>query len=120
MAFFGKKTVFADLRLHKKQAGLVTTGTLKLRTSADTFSDVTYTNVCLWPVTKTSSLGTGGLSAVRTRLTAWRVGEASAPTVDSKWVVGGVSYLIVSLTSRHNHDESSGYAIYDCDVTRAG
>lgn len=117
--FFGRATVLADLRLHKMQAGLVTTGTLSVRTSGDTFSTVAYTNVCLWPVRKTSAIGAGGMPPTNTTVTAWRVGESSAPTIDCKWSIGGVTYLIVGVTSRHNHDESSGYAIYDCDVVKA-
>lgn len=118
MAFFGRETVLADLRLHKAQAGLVTAGTLRVRGASDTFTDVAYENVCLWPPREMTGLGGGGAATQGATVTAWRTGEASAPSVDDKWVIGGVSFLIVSRTARHSHDEASGYAIYDCQVSR--
>lgn len=119
MPFFGRETVVADLRLHKDQAGLVTTGTLKNRVSGTIpTTGVSYAAVCLWPVQKQSALGVGGLPPATSQLTAWRVGETTAPQADGTWTVGGVSYLIVGVSPRHNHDEASNYAIYDCDVAR--
>lgn len=114
--FFGKQTVKADLRLHKKQAGLVTTGTLNILGSAS----VSYANVCVWPVTEVSGLGQEQAAHQQTMITAWRLGESRAPRVDDTWTVGGKVYGIVSINPRHNNDESSGYAIYDCTCTRKG
>lgn len=114
--FFGRKTVQADLRLHKMQAGLVTTGTLNILGDGT----VAYTNVCVWPVTEVSGLGQETAAYQQTLVTAWRLGESRAPRVDDTWTVGGKVYNIVSINPRHNHDESSGYAIYDCTCTRKG
>jgi hypothetical protein len=119
MAFFGRDTVLADLRMHRQQAGLVVAGTLKNRVSGTIPSTgVSYEAVCLWPVAKRSALGSGGLPTASAQLTAWRVGETTAPQVDGTWTVGGVSYLTLAVTPRHNHDESSNFAIYDCDVAK--
>ncbi len=115
MAFFGKKTVLADLRLHKMQAGLVTTGTLNRRGT----TGVSYSNVCIWPGDENSALGSGGNPRVSGLLTAWPVGESDAPRADDTWTVGGLTFLVLSVTKRHYHDESSNYAIYDCRWTRA-
>lgn len=116
MAFFGADTVRADLRLHRQQAGLVTAGTLNVQTGGT----VAYANVCLWPENDVSALGGGGMPFVGSMVTAWRVGEADpAPRPDDTWTVGGTDYLISSVRKRHNHDEASGYAIYDCQVSRA-
>lgn len=114
MAFFGRATVLADLRLHKDQAGLVTTGTLNRRGS----SSVSYSNVCVWPGDENSALGRDGNASVNGMLTAWRLGESDGPRADDTWAVGGVTYTVLSVTKRHNHDESSGYAIYDCRWVR--
>lgn len=114
--FFGRRTVAADLRLHKKQAGLVTTGTLNLMNGGT----VSYSNVCKWPVTEVSGLGQETAAHQETMITAWRQGESQAPRVDDTWTIGGKIFGIVSINPRHNDDESSGYAIYDCTCTRKG
>lgn len=114
--FFGRQTVAADLRLHKKQAGLVTTGTLNLQGGGT----VSYSNVCLWPTTEITGLGQEMAAHQETMVTAWRQGESQPPRVDDTWTIGGKNYGIVVVNIRHNHDESSGYAIYDCTCTRKG
>lgn len=114
--FFGRRTVEADLRLHKMQAGLVTTGTLNLMNGGT----VAYANVCKWPVLEVSGLGQETAAHQETMITAWRLGESQAPRADDIWAVGGKLYGIVTANTRHNHDESSGYAIYDCTCTRKG
>ena len=111
--------MLADLRLHKAQAGLVTTGTLKNRVSGTIpATGVSFAAVCLWPQQKSSALGVGGLPTSRGQLTAWRAGETTAPQVDGTWTVGAVTVLITGVRPRHNHDEASNYAIYDCDVVK--
>lgn len=116
MPFFGRQTVLADLRLHKSQAGLVTTATLgRLGTTS-----VGYSNACLWPTDERTALGEGGMPIESGMVTVWRTGEADAPRADDTWTIGGVSYLVTSVTKRHYHHESSGYAIYDCRVSRTG
>ena len=114
MAFFGRETVLADLRLHKEQAGAVTAGTLTLLGGAA----VTYADVCLWPSTHQTGLGGPQVPLKTAQLTAWRHGEASAPRPDDSWTVGGVAYQIQSVTKRLHADESAGFCIYDCDVVR--
>jgi hypothetical protein len=114
MAFFGRDTVLADLRMHRQQAGLVTTGTLNRRGT----TSVAYENVCLWPGDESTALGVGGNPSVSGQLTAWRVGEADEPRADDTWTVGGVTVTVLSVGKRHNHDEASGFAIYDCRWVR--
>jgi hypothetical protein len=114
--FFGRVSVLADLRLHKEQAGGVTTGTLKVLGG----SNVAYANVCLWPTDERSAFGEGGLPVRSSQLTAWRVGESAPPRPDSSWTIGGVDYLIQRVSKRLHADESDGYCIYDCDVARPG
>ena len=117
--FFGVQTVRADLRLHKAQAGLVTSGVL-VGTNVTTAFTQAYANVCLWPENEASALGIGGMPFGDSTVTAWRDGETTAPKPDDKWTINGVSYLIVSIRKRHNHDEAAkSCAIYDCGVSRA-
>lgn len=120
MAFFGQETVLADLDLHKDMAGLVTTGTLSryIDGTYDPANDVAYANVCLWPGTTHSSLGIGGGAYDESAFCAWRTGESEKPRGQDKWTVAGVEYLIETVASRLNDDESEGYAIYDCQVSR--
>lgn len=114
MAFFGRETVLADLRLHKDQAGLVTTGTLNRRGT----SSVSYANVCLWPGDENSAIGSDGNASIGGMLTMWRVGESDKPRADDTVTVSSQTVLLLSVTARHNHNESSGYAIYDCRWVR--
>lgn len=117
MAFFGRRTVLADLRLHKMQAGLVGAATL----SRLDLPPIAYAHVCLWPTTEVSALGTGdGLPSDDGQVTAWRVGETAAPRPDDSWTVGGVDYLIAEVAKRHSHDEAAGFCIYDCKIGRPG
>jgi hypothetical protein len=116
MGFLGRESVLADLRLHQEQAGGVTAGTLKVLGA----STVAYSNVCLWPSTERTALGVGGVPSETAQLTAWRVGESEAPRPDDSWTVGGVDYLVSAVTKRLWADESSGYCVYDCDVTGPG
>ncbi len=125
--FFGKTSVLADLRLHKKQAGLVTTGTLSryLNGTYDPVNDVALANVCLWPNPTYSSLGTGGGAYNAGPVCIWRTGESipdiggiAAPKGQDKLTIGGTEYLLESVAPRLNADEANGYAIYDCQVTR--
>ncbi len=118
--FFGKVSVLADLRLHKQQAGLVTTGTLaRLKNGTyDPVNEVAYANVCLWPGSTYSTLGSGGPAYDQSQFCAWRTGEAEKPRGQDKWIVGGIEYVIQSVTTRLNADENEGYAVYDCTVAR--
>jgi hypothetical protein len=118
MAFFGRRTVLADLRLHKMQAGLVGAATL----SRLDLPPIAYGNVCLWPTTESSALDTDeGLPSDDGKVTAWRtsVSEA-APRPDDSWTINGVDYLITEVAKRHNHDEAAGFCIYDCAIGRPG
>lgn len=114
--FFGRETVLADLRLHKAQAGLVSSAVLGLFGGGT----VSYENVCIWPVTEVSGLGQETAAHQQTIITAWRIGEAQPPRADDTWTKDGKVYGIIEVAKRHNHDESSGYAIYDCTCTRKG
>ncbi len=118
MAFYGRRSVLADLRLHKMQAGLVIAATL----SRLDLPPIAYANVCLWPTTEVSALGTNddGLPSDDGQITAWRVGEAAAPRPDDSWTISGLDYLISEVTKRLNHDESAGFCIYDCKSGRPG
>lgn len=116
MPFFGRQTVLADLRLHKQQAGLVTSGTLNMQGGAS----VSYSNVCVWPIQEVSGLGQEMAAHQQTTLRAWRTGETQGPRADDTWTVAGKIYNVMSVVPSHNHDESSNYAIYDCLVTRKG
>ncbi len=125
--FYGKTTVLADLRLHKAQAGLVTTGTVSryINGTYDPVNDVELENVCLWPNPTYSSLGTGGGAYNAGPVCIWRTGEdfpviggISAPKGQDRLTIGGTVYLIESVAPRLNADEDEGYAIYDCQVTR--
>lgn len=118
MAFFGRNTVLADLRLHKHQAGLVTSGTLTTFGTGST--SVSYANVCVWPVHEISGMGMEQAAHQQTTITAWRIGETTAPRADDIWTVNSNVYAVIDVTARHNHDEASNYAIYDCTCTRKG
>lgn len=118
MAYFGRRTVLADLRLHKMQAGGVGPATL----SRLDLPPVSYANVCLWPTTEVSALGTGeGMPSDDGQVTAWRVNAGEvAPRPDDSWTIGGVDYLITEVAKRHNADEATGSCIYDCKIGRPG
>ncbi len=116
MAFRGRDTVRADLRLHKQMAGGVTAATL-LKQSGGT---VALNNVCLWPDSQGSALGQGGFPARTAKLTFWRLGESDFPRADDRITVGSVTYQVASLDSKaHNADEADGYATYRYTLTKA-
>lgn len=115
MKFFGKQTVLADLRLHKLNAGLVRSGSLRSLSGTVT----TWANIGNWPITESTGMGDGAAQQNVT-ITLWRVGEAVAPRADYTITCEGKTLNIVSVTPRLNEDESANYAIYECQCTRKG
>ena len=115
MAFFGRVTVLADLRLHKEQAGLVTTC---VYTPAGSTAGVTFANACPWPSTVDTALGKGGLPVDSGLVTIWRAGETTAPQIDGQLVIAGQTELIVTVDRRFPADEGSNYCVYDCRTQR--
>jgi hypothetical protein len=113
MAFQGRDGGIADRRL-AQLAGGVTAATLARQGA----SSVSYAYVRMRPMREATGLGGPEVPVKTAMLTAWREGEADEPRPDDSWVVAGVSYLIVGVTKRFDAEESSGYCVYDCDVTR--
>lgn len=114
MSAFGYEWVLQTMEKQPKR----TSATLKRRTTADTFADVAYAAVYVHPVDEESPLGRGGATPQRARITAYRMGESYAPRAGYNWLIGGITYQILSVTSRLNGDEAGGYAVYDTDCSR--
>lgn len=117
--FYGYRTVIADMRKHLRGTGKVTSGTLKVRASGDSFTDVTWQYLYVAPEAETTGFGAGGHPDIKVQyITLWRVGETSKPRPDDKIVVGSDTYLINAVDSRLNADESRNFAVYDCMCVR--
>ena len=115
--FYGYRSVLSDLQKHIRGTGKVTTATLKIRTAlSDTMTSVAWKNVYLWPQDESTGLGSVGHPTLHGRITAWRIGETSAPRVDDKWTVGDTTYLITRVQPRLDADVARNFAVYDCDV----
>ncbi len=111
--FYGYRSVIASLRKHKLGTGKVTSATLKVRGSGDTFADVAYKNAYRWPSSESSGLTGSGYPHTQSRIVLWRLGETTPPRVDDKVTLGGTTFLIVEVTPRLNADEDRNYAVYD-------
>jgi len=114
----GYQWVKADLRKHKRNTRKVVEATLKVRSSGDTFTDVTWKNAYIAPEDETTGFGSGGHPDITARITLWRIKETSKPRPDDKIVIGDDTYLIGRVNSRLNGDESKHFAVYDCDCVR--
>lgn len=116
--FMGRESVVRARDLKRDYGGKLVGGTLKRRSSGDTFVDVTWSNLYVQPITEYGPEETGAGSAQRMRITAYRLGEAYAPRAGNKWSIGGVTYEILTVSARLNADESLNYAVYDTECSR--
>lgn len=115
--YYGKRSVQGMLNLHKKGTGDVRSGTLKKRTSGDTFTSYTFSNSYLHPITTTSGLGGGGSPYQRTRLVIWQMGEAVSPAEDDEFTDhAGNVWSIETVESTLN--ATSLYGVHGCEVYR--
>ncbi len=116
--FYGYRRTIADYR-KQLRTGKVTSGTLKVRIAggADTFTDIPWSNLYVWPQTEVSGFEGTGMSDTNGQLTLYRINESDSPRVDDQIVTGGTTFMIRRVTPRLNADESSSFAVYDCDVT---
>lgn len=114
--FLEFRSVLRDLRKHVFRAGKVTAATLKVRTTGDSFTSVAWKYAYLWPLDENTGLGGEGYPTISGRVTLWRAGETSAPRADDQVVIGSKTYLIVRVQPRLNGDESSNFAVYDCQI----
>lgn len=114
MSFLGRESVERALA-RAERFGKVGAATLTLTDGAGT--QVAYAKVYVAPVAEQSALGAGGTPTQSATVYAFQRGEASAPRADDVWTVGGVSYLVLGVTTRCNAD--AGYAVHDCRCVRA-
>ena len=114
--FYGHRSVLRDLKRHLRRTGKVTAATLKVRTTGDTFTSVAWKYSYLWPLDENTGLGGDGFPTIGGMVTLWRLGETSAPRADDQVVIGTRTYLIVRVQPRLNGDESSNFAVYDCQI----
>lgn len=116
MPFLGRQSVLATL-LKQQRTAKVTSGTLKVRADGDTFINVTWANMYVWPDTVVTGVGSGGFPDAAGRATLYRIGEDYGPKVDDKLAdSSGRTWQIVRVESRLNGDESEGFAVYDCEL----
>lgn len=115
MAFFGFESVVRARDRCRDYGGKLVSGTL---TPSDGSASVSFSNVYVYPFEESSALGAGGAPTVSTTIVIYRMGETSRPRADDSLTAGGFSWLVTSVSSRLNADESSNYAVYECRVIR--
>lgn len=115
--FYGQETVIKARNRHARTAKLVSA---VLTTNETSPATVTYANAYVYPENEASALGEGGSPVVTTRIVIYALGESTStfPRADDTLVASGNSYLINRVATRQNGDAATGYAIYDCDVSR--
>jgi hypothetical protein len=115
--FFGATSVQAMLNLHRTGTGKVFSGTLKQRTSGDTFTSTTYANTYLHPISHASGLSANGSPYKRTRLVLWQLGESVAPSEDDEFTdADGNTWTIETVETTLNG--TANYGVHACEVYR--
>ncbi len=114
MPQYGLEAVLRAIR-YKQRTGKLTTGTLS---PADGSADIAYAYVYPWPGTEATGLSAEGSAITTGTITVYRSGESGKPRADDTLTVGSFSWLITSVETRLNANESSGYAVHDCRVAR--
>lgn len=117
MSFFGSESVVRARDRHLALTGKLLPGTLRVRGSGDTFTDIPWANAYLAPVSEMTGLGTDGPAVQTATGYLFQIGESDRPRVDDVFVDStGTSWLIKSVVCRLNAD--SGYSLNDCTFTR--
>lgn len=114
-SFYGEESVRQLRDLFLETGKLLTTATLVLNNGSST--NVSYSNVYLYPETEVTAMGQGGTTNATTTIVVFQIGESTAPRPDDYWSISGVSYQILNVQTSHNAD--ANYARHDCGVIRA-
>ena len=115
MPFLGRESVERARDRARDYFGKVTSGTLVMNDGSST--NVSYANLYVAPVTEQTAMGGSGSPNQTARIYCFQMGEtAGVPRADDYWSIGGVSYLIRTVTTRCNAD--TNYGIHDCDCIR--
>ena len=116
--FYGKDSVLRSLLYFQRTGKITTSGTLKKRTSGDTFgTTVAWGNLYVWPQQELTGLGADGYPNRQSSIVMWRINESYAPSPDDHLVIGADTYLILTVTTRLNADGGESYAVYDLTCT---
>lgn len=112
LRFSGRREVQRRRRLAQR-TGRVVSVTLFVRGG----SSVTYAYCYRHPQPQVTGLGGTGYPNTMGNVTLYREGESTAPVVDDKIQILGVTYQIIHVLVQNNADEADGWAVYQLVTT---